>query len=347
MAMNKNDMSILGKLFKKNDGVSNAAIAPEIYRSVHVMRDDIDEMEGRPKESFPGSSSETNPSQAGNPFLGTASETPVPDSPSGKQTVTSPVFGTERKKTLIFGSIVVLILIIVSSAVYLFLRGGDEPTMIPETQPEAVEQNPAPIQQESPSVPKDVFSVGMPNYLQIDPESDTATPDGIFKKLSDTADKVNAMGTSDPVEFLIRDMNNNPIAFSRFSYLAKLSVPEETLALIDESFSLYFVPDGGGIRFALSLQTKDADKLAASVSGKESSLPTWFGRLLYDPAIRVPAAVSFRSGTYGTIATKFAVVDEAKNYSFDYAFIGKQWVIGTSKDSFRAALGEIAMESLK
>ncbi len=345
--MNKNDMSFLDKLFKKSDGVSSATIAPEIYRSVHVMRDDVDEMEGKPKESFPGVPSEANPLQAGNPFLGAASATTVPDSPAGKQAFASPAFGMERKKALILVSIVVLVLIAALSSAYFLLRGGDEPVAMPAVPPETIGQDAVPAQQELPSAPKDIFSVGMPNYLQIDPESDTATPDGIFTKLADTAVKVRAMGTSDPIEFLVRDMNNNPIAFSRFSYLAKLSVPEETLALIDESFSLYLVPDGGEIRFALSLQTKDAEKLAISVSSKESALPTWFGRLLYDPEVKIPASVPFRSGMYGTIATKFAAVDEARNYSFDYAFIGKKWVIGTSKESFRAALGKIAMEQTK
>ncbi|MBP9752042.1 MAG: hypothetical protein KBD19_04240 [Candidatus Moranbacteria bacterium] len=340
-------MSFLGKLFGKGDAVSDVAIPAEIYRSTRVMRDDIDEMEGKPKESFPGSSSEQNSTQAGNPFLGAASAMPVPDSSSGKPVASFPVSGAGKKKPLIFAAIGASILIVALFAVYFFLWRADDSAVAPELPSKAVGQETVPVSEELPSVPKDVFSVGTGNYLQVDPESDTATPDGIFAKLADSAGKVKAMGASDPIEFLIRDMNNNPIAFSRFSYLAKLGIPEDTLALADEAFSLYMVPEGGEIRFALSIETKDAAGFSVSVSEKEADLPTWFGRLLYDPATDIPASVSFRSGTHGSIPTRFSAVDEARGYSFDYAFVGKKWVIGTSKDSFRSVLEKIVIGQVK
>jgi hypothetical protein len=340
-------MSFLGKLLGKGSAVSSVAIPAEIYRSTRVMRDDIDEMEGKPKESFPGFSPEQNSAQAGNPFLGAASAMPVADSPSGKPAGSFPISGTERKKPLIFAAVGALVLIGALAAAYFFLWRMDDPVVAPELPSKVVEQETVPVSEELPPAPKDVFSVEMANYLQVDPESDTATPDGIFAKLADAAGKVKAMGTSDPIEFLIRDMNNNPIAFSRFSYLAKLGIPEDTLALADESFSLYMVPEGEGIRFALSIETKDVAGLSVSVSAKEAALPTWFGRLLYDPATDIPASVSFRSGTHGSIPTRFSAVDEARGYSFDYAFVGKKWVIGTSKDSFRSALEKIVIGQAK
>lgn len=342
----QNDMSLLSKFFKKNDSESNAAIAPEIYGSVHVMRDDINEMEGKPKESFPGSVPDADPSQANNPFLGTAAAAPLPAvGPSPEPVEPTRI---EKKKLYVFAGIGVLVLILALFGIYFFLRDRgeqrDPTTELPSVSAPAAS---IPIQEELPVPSENMFSLSMPNYIQIDPESDVATPDGIFMKLADTAGKVRAMNTSDPVEFLIRDMNNNPIAFSRFAYLSKLGIPEDALSLIDESFSIYLVPDGKDIRFGLALEMKDAEKLMPIVVAGEPSLPSWFGRLLYEPSSRVPAVVSFRSGTYGTIATKFAAVDEARNYSFDYAFIGKKWVIGTSKESFRAALGKIAMEQAK
>lgn len=341
-------MSLLEKFFNKEAGVSNVAIAPEIYRSVRVMRDDLNEMEGKPKESF-RTSSESDQFQAGNPFLGGESLPPVPDTGSGKeqQALSAPRSLMDRRKAVIVPAVGLFILFLLALAAYFFFRGGSDAPAEPAGVVTVPSESAAPMPQELPSAPKNAFSTAMPNYLQIDPESDTATPDGIFMKISDVAGKAKTMSTSDPVEFLVRDMNNNPIAFSRFAYLAKLGIPEEALALIDESFSLYLVPDGGDIRFALSLESKDAGKLAASVTAKESALPTWFGRLLYDPAVRIPSLVSFRNGAYGTISTRFAAVDEVRNYSFDYAFIGEKWVIGTSMDSFRATLGKIVMEQTK
>jgi hypothetical protein len=342
----QNDMSLLSKFFRKGGDESNAVIAPEIYGSVHVMRDDINEMEGRPKESFPGSVPDADPSQANNPFLGTAAAAPMPSAGSSPE----PVEPTrvERKKLYIFAGFGFLVLITAIFGIYFFLgeRGGQQ-ELTTDLPPVSVPAASIPVQESLPVPSQTMFSLSMPNYIQIDPESDAATPDGIFTKLSNTARKVREMNTPDPVEFLIRDMNNNPIAFSRFAYLSKLGIPEDALSLIDESFSIYLVPDESDIRFALALDMKDAEKLMPTVVAGEPSLPSWFGRLLYEPSSRIPATVLFRSGTYGTIATKFAVVDEAKNYSFDYAFVGKKWVIGTSKESFRAALGKIAMEQAK
>ncbi len=339
-------MSLFSKFFKKSDSESDAVIAPEIYRSVRVMRDDINEMEGKPKESFPGSVPETDPSQANNPFLGTAAAAPMPG--AGSSPESAEPTRVEGKRLYIFAGIGALALIVALFGIY-FFRGerGEQQNPTTDLPLVSAPTTSIPIQEELPVPSENMFSLSMPNYIQIDPESDVATPDGIFMKLADTAGKVRAMSTPDPVEFLIRDMNNNPIAFSRFAYLSKLGIPEDALSLIDESFSIYLVPDGKDIRFALALEMKDAEKLMPIVVTGEPSLPSWFGRLLYEPSSKIPAAVSFRSGTYGTIATKFAAVDEARNYSFDYAFVGKKWVIGTSKESFRAALGKIAMEQAK
>ena len=338
-------MDLFGKLFKKSDSAANVAIPAEVYRSVHVMRDDINEMEGKPKESIPGDAAEDDPSQANNPFLGTESAG-VPMKKMTQKSADIQISGGNGKNRMVIAIVVVLILLVSGLVAYFYLRGSDTsddigggPTGAPSSQP--VDQ-PLPTEGEIP-LQKSPFSAGMPNYLQIDPESDAATPDGVLAKIADMARQVKEANVSGPVEFLVRDANNNPIAFSRFAYLAKLAVPEDILADLDESFSLYLVPDSGEIRFGLLLEMKEKDqaKLQANISSKESAIPTWFGRLLYDRSVQIPAKVTFRNGTYGTIGTKFTSVNAEKNYSLDYAFIGKKWIIGTSKDSFRSVLDTI------
>jgi hypothetical protein len=340
-------MSFFGKLFKKDSDASAAVIPAEIYRNVHVMRDDIDEIQGKPKESFPEAVPGIDPAHANSPFLG-GSATHAPQGDSGSASPPSD-FGGNRKKVLALAISIFVVLAVSALVWHFFFREGDDVSeisiqtpVLPLSGTDAV-----PTQVELPIDTRGVFSLGMPNYLQIDPESDTSTPGGIVTKLTDTARKAKEMNASEPIEFLVRDANNNPIAFSRFAYLAELGIPEDILSVIDEPFSLYLVPDGGEIRLALSLKAKDAEKLSTGVASLEESLPVWFGRLLYESSTQIPKQSAFHSGTYGTIGTRFASVDASKNYSFDYAFIGGKWVIGTSKDSFRAALGEIAMNQEK
>lgn len=334
-------MNLFGKILKQDDTISTAAIPPDIYKGVRVMRDDLNELQGKPSERPAESSDSTDP---GHPFLGSHGSVSEPRE-------SSPAASPEKfRKWLVPASISVILVIIGIIAAYFFFRPApddlaeefpfaDDPSIVGATQ--------SPIGAPVPE-PTAAFSMDSPNYLALDPESDMATPEGIAAKLAETGIKVREMDPSEPVEFLLRDGNNNPIAFSRFSYLMKLGIPEETLALIDESFSLYFIPEGLDVRMALVLEATDENRLAALVRQNESDLPLWFRGLLYG-GMAVPSAdtVQFRSGTYGAIETRFAPIDAVKNYSFDYAFLSRKWVIGTSKDSFRSALDSMLRDGLK
>lgn len=351
-------MSFFGNIFtKKDETVSGSAIPPEIYQSVRVMRDDINEIEGKPKEVLPGVSAEADPSQKNNPFLGSepfASPASPQDQAQGqlvevgnattqKEAVTVEKAIKPMNKKLVFGIIAAFLVVIAGVSAYFFLRIKSVQTPASDAPAVSVAEEPIDV----PDAPTSEFSLENPNYLMLDPESDASTPEGIAMKLSDTAEKVKAMSPAGPVEFLVRDANGNPIAFSRLSYLMKLGIPEDALSALDETFSLYVVLDGGEPRFAVALEVKEEKLLADSVAKEESALPAWFRLLLYPSSVEAPASASFRAGTYGTIGTKFALIDAEKNYSFDYALTGKKWIIGTSKDSFRAALERVVIGGAK
>ncbi len=341
-------MSLLDKILKRDTAVATSAIPDDIYKSVHVMRDDLNKIEGKPSETAAASSVPAVDEHPNHPFLstGSAAATPVA-SPPPQATTPSKKSPVVWKKFLVPG-LIGLALIIVGVGIFFYFRTSAplENLPLPEV---PVSEEPAPeVSSESLSPVAFPFSLDKPNYLVLDPESDMATPEGIVAKLKETGMAVKEARPSKPVEFLLRDGNNNPIAFSRFSYLMRLGIKEEVLALFGEPFSIYFVPQGEEIRMTLALEVKDKESLESSLKQEEEKIPGWFDPLLYKAeGISVPATVSFRSGTYGALATRFAIIDEPRQYSFDYAFLEGWWIFGTSKDSFRATIDTLIQGGAK
>lgn len=339
-------MNFFGKILKQDDQVAAGTIPPEIYKSVRVMRDDVNEIEGKPSEQIPGGA-ESGIADSGHPFLGAHGAPSAPQTPAG-----APAPATRNfKKWLIPVSTGIIVLMVGGIVVYFFFRSAPEndTAELPPSAgvPQTTDGMQAPTTEPTPA-PVSAFSPDSPNYLVLDPESDAATPEGIVAKLGGVGMKVKKMNPSGPIEFLLRDGNNNPIAFSRFSYLMKLGIPEDALSFIDESFSVYFIPEGSDIRMTLVLDIKDSEKFVEAMKRDESTVPTWFRGLLYQPVgVEVPSSVEFRSGTYGALETRFVPIDAAKNYSFDYILLGNKWMIGTSKDSFRATVDAVVRDGME
>jgi len=249
----------------------------------------------------------------------------------------------------IIPAVSILLVLVVALGAYLFFFVDGNRSSQEGTSPSPVPADNAVVSNASDAVPNSgvataPFSVTNPNYLQVDIESANMNSDSIKAILDETASKIVLMPSSVPVRFLIRDANNNPIAFSRFAYLIGLKVPEAILSDIDETFFLYFVLDGGVVRRSVVVQSKDDIALKVAVLKSETSLPAIFASLLYGGNRSVPASSVFHDGTYGSLPTRYTNIDPATGLSFDSAFSGKQWVIGTSKDSFRSVLGQIVRD---
>ena len=229
-----------------------------------------------------------------------------------------------------------LIAIVAGAAGYFYFATEPEPTVF-EATPEPTE----PVEiADTPEPEPEPFSREMPNPLILDTESADATPTGINQMLTETEAQVRAMNPTLPIEFIVRDANNNPVAFSRFAFLAGLSLPSDTLAVFDEGFSIYYVMDGEQVRRALSLEIReDTDALSLLRAG-ETGMPGWFSGLLYDRSVALSDSPEFRDGSYGTLETRYTNF-ESDGLSLDYAILDDSLIVGTSKDSFRAALGNV------
>lgn len=230
---------------------------------------------------------------------------------------------------------------------YVYVSGWEIPFVPDNSEMVEVTPEPDPVPEEPAELPggepdlQEPFSRENPNFLIIDTESDMATAEGVAMMLGSVEADVTSMNVTAPVEFVVRDSNNNPIAFSRFAYMLGLEFPSEMLAAFDEEFSLYVVPDGDRLRRGISVSIGDREAMLSMLASDEDLLLSSFDDLLY--AVPVPGTVTseFRDGAYGTLSTRYVNLDEDGTLSFDYVLLEDAMVIGTSKDSFRAVLGKM------
>lgn len=229
----------------------------------------------------------------------------------------------------------ILVLALVSGGIfYFFFRKSQTETSAPPLSLDVPLD--IPKEEEKQVIQDDVFALDKPNYLSFNTE--TVSPEDIKSTLLGVALRVKAGNITQPIEFLITDQNNNPLAFSRFAFLLKLDPASDVVALVNETFSLYVYNDASRMHLGLGLMFKDAAAAASVIAETETALPDMFQALILEPDIPVSRAIPFHSGDYNQFAVRFANVNENRNVSFDYTFYGNQWFIGTSKDTLRAIL---------
>lgn len=185
----------------------------------------------------------------------------------------------------------------------------------------------------------DRFTPDQPNIFSLDTE--TATGEGLRTELLKLAAEVKQQNSKEAIEFVVRDQNYNPLAFTRFSYLLGIAFPEALQATFDEAFSLYIFVDGDRPRFGLNVAIKDLTAFTKELPKAEKTLPQALNPLFFDTTTAPKTNLIFRSGSYGELSTRFTNIDSALGLSVDYATTNREWVIGTSQMTFRSIADKI------
>ncbi len=237
-------------------------------------------------------------------------------------------------KSLKWNKIIILILFVV--VIFVLAAGGyyfwiTRSSVEPVVQPQPAELPKEPVI----NVPSERFSTENPNYLNIEVEN--VAVDNITQLLTQTVSEVEESKIKVPIEFLIADGNNNPIAFSRFAYLFQLNLSSETLSSLDEEFSLYLYNDSGNIRLGMTVDFKDKEKTAAGMAEGEGVLVENLSNLFIGASAE-KENILFSDGEYKNYSIRYVNLDEQETISVDYAFTGNHLVIGTSKNTIRATL---------
>lgn len=238
------------------------------------------------------------------------------------------------KRLIIMGGVFLCIALFVGAALYYYSIFKKTDIQVDDTigyksfQPELKEEKFQP------------FALDKPNYLSIDIE--TATANDLRTLLNDRFSKMTENNVTQPVEFIVTDQNNNPVAFSRLAYVANLEIEPNLLSFINEGFSIFVYNDAGQMRLGFFLTSKNTTALGENVIKEEAVLPYGFRTLLYDANTATPRRVTFRQGTYNTQVVRFVNIDGDKNFSFDYMVRGNEWLIGSSKNTLRAMIDKYA-----
>lgn len=313
-------------------GASPVQSAPRTENEVSTLKPSSTPRQGSPflsedsvvKEPVSDRQSQPVPFSSGENSLKDGELKPLFD----KNTASEPQTGRWNKMLLgVFGGTIIIIL--GGLAAWYFMKPAPEEAIVsPRAEIVITPVEPA-VVSEPP------FSLNTANYLSFDTE--TVTAESFQTLIQQSAGRMLSANMTQPVEFLLTDKNNNPIAFSRFAYLMKLNLPEELLAVLGESFSLFLYNDGGKVVSGLELTLTDTVAAQKLLTQKEVSLPAFFQPLLFIGNV-LPKEVVFRSGMYNAQPVRFVNIDQTQNVSFDYAVRGNEWLIGTSKDTLRAML---------
>lgn len=319
-------MSMFSSSDKKKD--ASESIPFEIRQAVSVMGDTPSSAPTQPKAPTGNS-----------PFLdgGLSASSPVPaPAPALK-----PLFDEDapkpasKSKYFMWGGIGIIGVLLVGGMVYWYMTQSGETAVAPEAVPAVTETTIRVTPVEPEPTPVLPFSLTGPNYLSLDTE--TVTEASFQVLLSEKKQAIVEAGIVQPVEFLLTDKNNNPVAFSRVAYLMNIDLSQPFLASIAESFSLYLYNDQGRVRPGLALSFGTVDGPTLFAKEREGSFPSAFRSFLYE-GMTVPREVTFRSGAYRDQTVRYVNIDETTQTSFDYALRGTTWFIGTSKETLRALL---------
>lgn len=185
------------------------------------------------------------------------------------------------------------------------------------------------------------YSAETPNYLSLD--LTILTSEEIKEKILSAAKEINTANETVPYEFIVVDANNNPVTFHIFSLASELKLSPAILNSLEEDFSLFIVKSGNDTRMAVAVKIKEdrKDTLAAELLKQEKNLPADINFMFLEtkPEKNMPA---FNSSNYNNIPVRFINLGKETSLSIDYAFLDNQFVVGTSKDTFRAVLDKLS-----
>lgn len=261
-----------------------------------------------------------------------------------------------RTKLLI--TLVVILFLFAASGIWYFLLGGKEQFYNTKekilkflflSDVNVVEQidNLPEMSEENETPKSELYSSDKPNYLPFNTE--TVSPEDIRATFSQIAARVKEANITEPIEFLVTDQNNNPLAFNRFAFLLKLDLDPEILSLAEESFSLYAYNDVGAVRFGLVLDFNDAqiETIADIIKKTESELPHALQALIIEPDVIIGKEMAFQSTNHNQFSIRFTNIDIDRKIAIDYTLYNNRLFVGTSRKTLRAMLDSIIDPALR
>lgn len=240
--------------------------------------------------------------------------------------------------------LVVALLGVLGGGYYFYMTRYNVPTVdiqTPEEVAETVDTVPE-VEPEPITIPEK-FSADKPNYLMIDVEN--AGTVEIQKLIKDKAAEMIEDGKTVPIDFVVVDQNNNPIALKIFSLLMKINLSQKMLDNLSDEFSLIIYNDQANVRLGLALSPKNSVTLAAQMKVEEKTLVKTLEPLFLGEKTKSPAG-TFSDSQEGNVAIRYINLNDQKNLSVDYWIEDGKLFLATSKATGRAIMAKMTNSGL-
>ncbi len=186
------------------------------------------------------------------------------------------------------------------------------------------------------------YSFDKPNYLSIDTENPSYEN---FKEIMSGAfSDIKDPEINKPVEFIITDNKNNPIAFPIFSAITKLKLSNELLKNLSDDFSIFAYNDSGNPRLVLLVKVLDKLKASSVIKSEEVKLPGELLPLFLNDISLPKEKVVFQEANYKGVNVRYFNLTPDQVATIDYSFDSTHLIIATSKNSMWAVLDRILDE---
>lgn len=251
----------------------------------------------------------------------------------------SPINKSPSANKIVLGVIIALIIIILGVGGYYFWMVNQQPS-ISLTEPS---EETKPLDEPTVTIIdqpiEEQYSIDKPNFLAIDLTQLSA--EEIKQQIIDTANKIKS--TNNAYEFIVVDINNNPISFPIFATAAKLEIKPALLSSLAEKFSLYIYRENDQARIGLLIDINNKDVLVKEILPQEETFVTDAAFLFLETAPE-DKNTKFDNSTYGAHNIRFVNLNEQRTLSIDYTITETQLIIATSKNTMRSILDKLTQD---
>jgi len=188
-----------------------------------------------------------------------------------------------------------------------------------------------------------LFSTENSNYLSLDIDNLNKTQ--LQELLNNYAEKIRVSALTVPVEFIITDLQNNPITFTTFSQKIGITLSEDVLSNLAGPFSLFIFNDAGTMHFGLSIAIANDLALRNALLSEEPFLSNNLKGILLFNADREFLTSAFTDTLYKETTIRYQNIISPEELSIDYALIGDQLLIGTTQRTMYSIIDKVLLSS--
>lgn len=238
----------------------------------------------------------------------------------------------DLKKVFVFSIIVLSAIALGVGSYYFWLIGGEDSE--PQTTEPALTV-PAPLPVAEPEPPAVVIEpeikIEQPKENTIVLDLASSTPAKIKTEIKNQIEKLPAESFAKPVEFKLRDPQNNLINFSSFAGKSGIAFAQNLSAYLGESFSLFAFHNGSTLATGLIIESKNDSILTQELLKREAVFPKELDVLFLIPAPATTKDTSFSNFTYKDVTLRYFNLISPEKLTIDYAVVKNKLIIGTTK----------------